>query len=50
MKLQTLACAVTIATGGFFFSHVMNEAIAANNTVAAPETIQSTQEQALVSR
>ena len=50
MKIQTLACAVTIATGGFFFSHVMNEAIAANNTVAAPETIQSTQEQALVSR
>ena len=50
MKLQTLACAVTIATGGFFFSHVMNEAIAANNTVAAPQTIQSTQEQALVSR
>ncbi|MCY1161569.1 Tail-specific protease [compost metagenome] len=50
MKLQTLACAVTIATGGFFFSHVMNEAIAANNTVATPETIQSTQEQALVSR
>ena len=50
MKLQTLACAVTIATGGFFFSHVMNEAIAANNTVTAPETIQSTQEQALVSR
>ena len=50
MKLQTLACAVTIAMGGFFFSHVMNEAIAANNTVAAPETIQSTQEQALVSR
>ena len=50
MKLQTLACAVAIATGGFFFSHVMNEAIAANNTVAAPQTIQSTQEQALVSR
>lgn len=50
MKIQTLACAVTIATGGFFFSHVMNEAIAANNTVAAPQTIQSTQEQALVSR
>lgn len=50
MKLQTLACAVTIATGGFFFSHVMNEAIAANNTVVAPEIIQSTQEQALVSR
>ncbi|GAA5180850.1 carboxy terminal-processing peptidase [Acinetobacter kookii] len=50
MKLQTLACAVAIATGGFFFSHVMNEAIAANNTEAVSQTIQPTQEQALVSR
>ncbi|MFH7766609.1 carboxy terminal-processing peptidase [Acinetobacter sp. BSP-28] len=50
MKLQTLACAVAIATGGFFFSHVMNEAIAANTTVAVSQTIQPTQEQALVSR
>ena len=29
MKLQTIACAVAIATGGFFFSHVINEAVAA---------------------
>ncbi|OTG61772.1 tail-specific protease [Acinetobacter sp. ANC 3903] len=50
MKLQTLACAVAIATGGFFFSHVMNEAIAANNTEAVSQSIQPTQEQALVSR
>ena len=50
MKLQTLACAVAIATGGFFFSHVMNEAIAANNTVAVSQSIQPSQEQALVSR
>ena len=50
MKLQTLACAVAIATGGFFFSHVINEAIAANDSVAVSQTIQPTQEQALVSR
>ncbi|WP_445660356.1 carboxy terminal-processing peptidase [Acinetobacter sp. F16] len=50
MKLQTLACAVAIATGGFFFSHVVNEAIAANDTVAVYQAIQPTQEQALVSR
>ena len=51
MKLQTLACAVAIATGGFFFTHVVNDAIAANNTEAvAAGAIQPTQEQALVSR
>lgn len=51
MKLQTLACAVAIATGGFFFTHVVNDAIAANNTEAVTATsIQPTQEQALVSR
>ena len=51
MKLQTIACAVAIATGGFFFSHVINEAIAANDTtVVAAKTIVPTQEQALVSR
>ncbi len=50
MKLQTLACAVAIATGGFFFSHVVNEAIAANDTVAVSQAIQPTQEQVLVSR
>ena len=50
MKLQTLACAVAIATGGFFFSHVVNEAIAAKDTVAVSQAIQPTQEQALVSR
>lgn len=50
MKLQTLACAVAIATGGFFFSHVINEAIAANDSIAVSQAIQPTQEQALVSR
>ncbi len=50
MKLQTIACAVALATGGLFFTHVVNEAIAAENTVAVSNTIQPTQEQALVSR
>lgn len=50
MKLQTIACAVAIATGGFFFSHAINEAIAANNTAVVANSIVPTQEQALVSR
>ncbi|MGQ1741204.1 carboxy terminal-processing peptidase [Acinetobacter baumannii] len=50
MKLQTIACAVAIATGGLFFSHTMNEARAATNTAAVSQLIQPTQEQALVAR
>lgn len=50
MKLQTIACAVAIATGGLFFSHTMNEARAATNTAAISQSIQPTQEQALVAR
>ncbi|MDC5513065.1 carboxy terminal-processing peptidase [Acinetobacter baumannii] len=50
MKLQTIACAVAIATGGLFFSHTMNEASAATNTAAVSQSIQPTQEQALVAR
>lgn len=51
MKLQTLACAVAVATGGLFFSHAMNEAIAASEpAVSVSPSIQPTQEQALVSR
>lgn len=50
MKLQTIACAVAIATGGLFFSHTMNEARAATNTAAVSQSIQPTQEQALVAR
>ena len=50
MKLQTIACAIAIATGGLFFTHVVNEAIAANNAENISKTIQPTQEQALVSR
>lgn len=50
MKLQTIACAVAIATGGLFFSHTMNEARAATNTAAVSQSIQPMQEQALVAR
>ncbi|WP_044101242.1 carboxy terminal-processing peptidase [Acinetobacter pittii] len=50
MKLQTIACAVAIATGGLFFSHTMNEARAATNTAAVSQSIQPTQEQALAAR
>lgn len=50
MKLQTIACAVAIATGGLFFSHTMNEARAATNTAPVSQSIQPTQEQALVAR
>lgn len=51
MKLQTLACAVAIATGGLFFSHAINVAIAANEPkVQQVQNIQPTQDQALVSR
>ena len=51
MKLQTIACAVALATGGLFFSHVVNEANAATEkNVAVSSSIQPTQEQALVSR
>lgn len=50
MKLQTIACAVAIATGGLFFTHAINEAIAANDTAAVSQAIVPTKEQALVSR
>ena len=51
MKLQTIACAVALATGGLFFSHTIAQAMAEETTsavVAGP--IQPTQEQALVTR
>lgn len=50
MKLQTIACAVALATGGLFFTHVVNEAAAAENAAAVSNAIQPTQAQALVSR
>ncbi|NGP40942.1 carboxy terminal-processing peptidase [Acinetobacter sp. GC2] len=50
MKFQTIACAVAIATGGFFFTHVVNDAIAANSNEVVSKAIQPSQEQSLVSR
>ncbi len=51
MKLQLIACAVAIATGGLFFNHTINEAIAATEPASVSvASIQPTQAQALVSR
>lgn len=50
MKLQHLACAVALTTGGFFFTHVVTEAMAATETTTVQGVIQPTQEQALVAR
>ena len=50
MKLQMIACAVAIATGGLFFSHTINEAFAATEAPVVSTTIKPSQEQALVSR
>lgn len=49
MKLQTLACAVALMTGGLFFSHTVNEAIAATS-VEQQVTLAPTREQSLVTR
>ena len=51
MKLQTIACAIAIATGGLFFTHAINGAIASTAKEAVTQkAINPTQEQALVSR
>ena len=50
MKLQTIACAVALVTGGLFFSYTVNDATAANNAELVGKAIQPSQEQALVSR
>ena len=50
MKLQTIACAVALATGGLFFNHAITEAMAATETVAVSTSIVPTKEQALVTR
>ncbi|MFW1858298.1 carboxy terminal-processing peptidase [Acinetobacter defluvii] len=50
MKLQTIACAVAIATGGLFFNHAITEAIAATEPASVSASIQPTKEQALVTR
>lgn len=52
MKLQTIACAVAIATGGLFF-YSTNQAVAANEATqvaASDAAILPNQEQALVTR
>ena len=49
MKLQTLACAVAVMTGGLFFSYTVNEAIAAT-TVKQKTTLAPSREQSLVTR
>ncbi|WP_432209379.1 hypothetical protein, partial [Acinetobacter variabilis] len=47
MKFQTIACAVAIATGGLFFTHVVNDAIAADGKeVVSKAVLQPSQEQA----
>ena len=50
MKLQSIACAVALATSGFFFTHAISEAIAATEITAVEKKIVPSQEQALVSR
>lgn len=50
MKLQYLACAVALASGGLFFTHVVTEAMAATETQTILNDILPTQEQALVAR
>ena len=50
MKLQTIACAVALATGGLFFSHTITQAMAETTTAVVSGVIQPTQEQALVTR
>jgi carboxyl-terminal processing protease len=49
MKLQTLACAVALMTGGLFFSHSVNEAIAAT-TVNQQLTLAPSRDQSMVTR
>ncbi|MBF7688846.1 carboxy terminal-processing peptidase [Acinetobacter rathckeae] len=50
MKLQMIACAVALVTGGLFFNHTMSEAIAATNASIDRRSIEPTQEQKLVTR
>jgi carboxyl-terminal processing protease len=48
MKLQTIACAVALMTGGLFFSHTVNEAMAAPASTIT--TLSPTRDQSLVTR
>ncbi|RYZ79226.1 MAG: tail-specific protease, partial [Moraxellaceae bacterium] len=50
MKLQTLACAVALMTGGLFFSYSVNEAIAATAVNQQQISLTPSREQSLVTR
>ena len=50
MKLQTLACAIALVSGGLFFSHTINSAMAETNAANVSQAIHPSQEQALVTR
>ncbi|MDR0236903.1 carboxy terminal-processing peptidase [Acinetobacter sp.] len=50
MKIQTLACAIALATGGLFFTHTINQAMAETNATNVAQSIHPSQEQALVTR
>lgn len=50
MKLQNLACAIALVTGGLFFTHTINQAVAETNATKVSQSIQPSQEQALVTR
>ncbi|AOA59322.1 carboxy terminal-processing peptidase [Acinetobacter larvae] len=50
MKLQLIACAVAVATGGLLFNHAISEANAAKEPAVVSSTLQPTQPQALVAR
>ena len=50
MKLQTIACAVALATGAAFLGQTMSEAMAATQAPASVLSLKPTQDQALVAR
>ncbi|ENU60932.1 tail-specific protease [Acinetobacter sp. RIT698] len=50
MKIQTLACAIALATGGLFFTHTINQAMAETNATNVSQSIHPSQDQALVTR
>ncbi|MBJ8444924.1 carboxy terminal-processing peptidase [Acinetobacter bereziniae] len=50
MKIQTLACAIALATGGLFFTHTINQAMAETNATNVAQSLHPSQEQALVTR
>lgn len=50
MKLQTLACAVALLSGGIFFSYTVNEAIAATTPQSSVQALSPSRDQSLVAR